>query len=747
MSFEDLSREQLLELIDEFVEQQRRRTAELDAQANEQKHLIQELRLYQVELEMQNRELKQAQLDLEESRDHYGQLFDHAPLAYLALDERCIVERANGAATSLLRSSAQQLIGRSLLELTGNPPELAQLLALSSHQPLSNKIELVLFVRGERIDAEAMVTSSYDLQSRTRVYRCALLDVSARKRAERDRDRALSAERALHQCFQTLDQIHLAVGSLLSAQDPSRLQQMLGSVTDSVLQLFGARSAAVVIESPHAGSTPVCVYRGHPQPSDTSVSLSAPLQISGRRLGEVYLSIADSAPASHGQTTTEYVKTLELIADRLALGLELARHQQTDAEERRRLLWLDRMRQEFSAAADVESVVAAIQRGTNTAVGELAVASAAYVREGDELRLVRAAHRAPEHERVTHRLARIARRGLEEWLDGEQGATHGWLDAQRGTSFARWATSLEFESVLLVPLVARQRRLGLLCFALDASGSDRQGELVRTLHELSLAASNRLDSALLMEQLRGAVDARDTLLALVAHDLRSPLNAIALTASSLSEPPPHHERRRTAPQFALIQRSIQRMSHLIEDLLTAANIETGQFAIQASSSSPMELAYEACALNHPAAKSKRIELELDDRPRELPRVSADRDRVLQVLTNLLVNAFKFAPAGSKVTVEIDRVGEFVRFSVRDRGPGLLPEQLAQVFRRYWRGRSTSSGLGLGLFIAEHIVRAHRGKIWVESAPGAGAAFYFSRCPSRAPRRSGRAPRRTQPPPR
>jgi signal transduction histidine kinase len=107
-------------------------------------------------------------------------------------------------------------------------------------------------------------------------------------------------------------------------------------------------------------------------------------------------------------------------------------------------------------------------------------------------------------------------------------------------------------------------------------------------------------------------------------------------------------------------------------------------------------------------------------------VRADRERVLQVLSNLLGNAIKFTPEGGDVAISVARDGEMIRFTIADSGPGIHPEHQAHVFERYWKHETQGAkGTGLGLFIARSLVDAHGGRIWIESQPGRGATFHFT----------------------
>ncbi len=698
MSFEALSREQLLALLEELLlQQERRRQAETRA-TGEQAHTIAELQLYQVELEIQNRELRRVQLELEEARDRFGELFELAPVAYLALDDVGSITSANHAAVKLLQQDAALLVGQSLWELSGRSEALAALLARGSQGAQRRSAELQLTVADEARDLEVIVAASWEEPSRS-TYRCALIDVTARRRAERERDQARASERALHACFEELDRIHLAADHMLASGDRTRVQDLVALFAEAVLQLFDAQEVWVRCEALELHRQASRLGAGQ------RVTLTQPIDLAGRRIGTLELAVLASAPVLRSQSIADYTKLLELLSERLAIAMEVARLHDAGAQERRRLHWLDRARHLLMAGGEPEEVLAAIARCSDALQEELTIDSAAYVFVEGALQEV-----APPR-----RFGDV----LGRWLEREQPQRQ--QSHAQGGPFGMLLRELGAHRLLVLPLHRRELTLGYLCFALP--GRDTL-ELERTLQEFAFMAAGALDTAQLVQALRGAVDARDTLLALVAHDLRSPLNAISITATTLSEPPAHAERRRSGPQFQLIQRSVQRMSHLIDDLLTAANIDSGTFAIEEQPMSARALALEACALNMPAAEGRGVRLHvtsLDDGE----HVRADHERVLQVLTNLIVNALRFSSQGASVEVNVVREGGFVRYAVRDRGPGMTREQSAQVFRRYWRAKGTGGGLGLGLFIAERIVSAHGGQIWVESEPGAGATFYFT----------------------
>lgn len=230
-----------------------------------------------------------------------------------------------------------------------------------------------------------------------------------------------------------------------------------------------------------------------------------------------------------------------------------------------------------------------------------------------------------------------------------------------------------------------------------------------------------------VEREQRAVRARDDLVAVVSHDLRNPLNVIQMQAVLLrnvaaSDADDPSARLRAA--LDRIQRSAGHMDALIHDLLDLARIEAGRFAVQRQSESLDEMLAEALIILRPLAEAKAVQLQ-DEIDSGL-KVLADRERIFQVLSNVVGNAIKFTPSGGRIVLRACAEPGHARLEVTDTGPGLTPDQAAQVFNRYWQAaRTAREGTGLGLYIAKGIIEAHGGRIWVERAPQGGATFVFT----------------------
>ncbi|HEX8410592.1 MAG TPA: PAS domain S-box protein [Thermoanaerobaculia bacterium] len=283
--------------------------------------------------------------------------------------------------------------------------------------------------------------------------------------------------------------------------------------------------------------------------------------------------------------------------------------------------------------------------------------------------------------------------------------------------------------VLVTPLVAEKEPLGALVLLNSrASGRHfRDTDVVRarTLGDLASLALRRVR---LMEQEReakekaeAAVRVRDETLGIVSHDLRNPLTTIALSADLLAGAP-------SAEQPELIETirtSARRMQRLIQDLLDVARVEAGGLAVAASLMEPEPLVREVLAAHEQIAEQKKQRIACDIRG-ALPRICADRDRLVQVLGNLLGNAVKFTPERGVIHVETKQRDGQVFFVVRDTGPGIPEADLKNVFTPYWQAKKTAHmGAGLGLAIVRGIVEAHGGRVWAENAPGGGAMFTFT----------------------
>lgn len=232
-----------------------------------------------------------------------------------------------------------------------------------------------------------------------------------------------------------------------------------------------------------------------------------------------------------------------------------------------------------------------------------------------------------------------------------------------------------------------------------------------------------LENTLLLTSAQRAAQKREELLVIVTHDLRSHLGTISLGAAMLQRSLTRRrdELRAEVDTVQRVERSCKRMERIIANQLAAARMDAGTFFIEPCplrASDVVNDAYDAAlALSQAMGIALRRDL-----PDEELWVNADRERLHQLLMNLVDNALRVTPRGGEVTLSLSR-DDGVCFSVRDAGPGIAQEDIAHLFDRYWQGeRGKHGAAGVGLFIVKGIAEAHGGHIEVRSAPGEGCAF-------------------------
>ena len=277
-------------------------------------------------------------------------------------------------------------------------------------------------------------------------------------------------------------------------------------------------------------------------------------------------------------------------------------------------------------------------------------------------------------------------------------------------------------SLISLPLLAHNTMLGAL--TLLSSSRTYGDDDVRLAGELAFRASLAIENARLYRAAQRAIRTREDVLAIVSHDLRNPLSAIAGAGQLLGAEDAPKPGNMT--QLAgTILRAAGQMRRLIDDLLDFAKIESGTLSVVRKPENPLSVITAAVEGMKFQAQARRQKLETDV-PADLPPMSCDALRIGQVLSNLLGNAIKFTPAEGTVRVSARLSGDAVEISVSDTGPGIAPDDLPKVFDRYWQPEKTRTmGAGLGLAIARGLVETHGGKIWAESDIGKGAAFRFT----------------------
>ncbi|HEY5059226.1 MAG TPA: HAMP domain-containing sensor histidine kinase [Gaiellaceae bacterium] len=278
----------------------------------------------------------------------------------------------------------------------------------------------------------------------------------------------------------------------------------------------------------------------------------------------------------------------------------------------------------------------------------------------------------------------------------------------------------------LYEIVALATAISLLVVA-RLAGILRALERIRLRERNARAAAEDMQAQLTVqnEKLIEADRLKDEFVALISHDLRTPLTSIIgyveLALDDDTDPPLDDERR---GYLEVVSRGSERLLRLIDDLLFVARLQAGRLVLTPTTLDLGEIARQALDEARPRAERKRLELAFagDD---HVP-ILADRGRVFQLLDNLISNALKFTPEGGRVEVRAVRAADGAVLEVSDTGIGLPPAELERIFDRFFRSEravdSQIPGTGLGLFIAKAIAEAHGGRISASSRDGSGTTF-------------------------
>jgi len=299
---------------------------------------------------------------------------------------------------------------------------------------------------------------------------------------------------------------------------------------------------------------------------------------------------------------------------------------------------------------------------------------------------------------------------------------------------AYYLAPMKIASLLVLPLRTRREIIGAMVVAANAPERQMDDKKLPLAELLAERAALAIENARLYTE---QVEARkkvedlsrlkDEFLSIVSHELRTPVTSIKGYTQLAKTLIQENDLQTSKEYLDVALDQIDRMSRLILELLDVSRIETGRLEIRREQIEWFTFVRGVVECQQTAATDRNFHLEL---PPEVSRgVSGDRDRLEQVLGNLLENAVKYSPGGSDVSVRVRDEGDRVVTSISDLGIGIPSDEIGQVFERFHRGRQVSTtnygGLGLGLYISKQIVDRHSGSIWVESREGQGTTFHFA----------------------
>lgn len=255
-------------------------------------------------------------------------------------------------------------------------------------------------------------------------------------------------------------------------------------------------------------------------------------------------------------------------------------------------------------------------------------------------------------------------------------------------------------------------------------GADEIAALDKTFHDMADA----MEAAKARE--RELLEMKKQIMAMVSHDLRSPLTSLQFTLELLKDLQYGQLTEQGAVRVESSNQSVQRLIRMINDLLDLEKLEAGKMDVELRDIPLHAVLVRSIEAVEALASAKDILIDFDESELE---VSGDGDRLIQVVVNFLSNAIKFSPEKSQVKIKCSQIEQMVELRVIDNGPGIPEEQRQVVFERYRQleGKQKSKGTGLGLAISKLIIEVHGGSIGVDAAPGGGSAFWF-RIPAAVP---------------
>ncbi len=638
---------------------------------------------------------EQAEQALRESERKFRSIVENSADSIVLVDERGNVAEWNRASEEITGLARSEVLGRPVWDVYTRLVPRGR--AAFSSEEIREAIQFFLRTGRptmgwtqemaiERPSREARIVQNLAFPIRTRrgfMIGIITRDVSLRSKAEAERERLLREIDAQRRLFQTV--VDNAPALIAVLRGPDLLIDFANPATLQFLPGMGAAIGRPLADLfPEQAAETLRIFERVLQSGEPYRTVDMRLQIRRgpeARLEEVYLTVA-YVPLRNPEGQVDAV---------LALAVETTEQVRT----RRRV---DQLADETRRrAAELDAAIAAIPNG-------LAIYDA-------QARIIRlnAAAEAILGLSPAERQRPLAERAAKLRVETPEGKPLAYEDIPI-------VRALRGETV--ENLIGRTRRPDGTVLWASVSAAP-----IRATDGRILGAVVTLTDVTPLRELQ---EEREDLLRAVSHDLRNPLTAILGQAERLLRALDRVGMAGPERQAAeAIITGGRRMNSMIQDLVDAARIEAGQLKLRLQA---VDLRAFIVGLLERQAETLEVGRIRLIAPADLPPVRADPDRLERILVNLLSNALKYSWPGTEVTITLSRRAGEVITAIRDRGPGIAPEDLPHIFERFYRvrkGRPRAEGLGLGLYITKGLVEAQRKRIWAESEPGVGSTFSFS----------------------
>ena len=287
------------------------------------------------------------------------------------------------------------------------------------------------------------------------------------------------------------------------------------------------------------------------------------------------------------------------------------------------------------------------------------------------------------------------------------------------------ARAIGFSSVMIVPLLIQNEAIGAITFVTAESGRHYTQADLSMAEELASRAALAIQNARLYSEAQKAIGIRDDFISIASHELRTPITSLKMYTQVLQKQLSKKGETSFNHSLSRMDAQLNKLTGLISDLLNISKIELGRLEFQEEWFNLDEVVKEACEAIQQIATKHTIHIEGSI----VQPVWGDKDRIGQVVTNLLTNAIKYSPQAQKVVVRLQAEPDNALVSVQDFGIGIDSEHLNKIFTRFYRvsdpEEKTFPGLGIGLYLSCEIIKRHHGSMMVASEKGKGSVFSFS----------------------